>query len=107
MSNVTSAQYASLSRSSLSAIADLNDLSRRVETIITNARELGVSLAIGDNESEIAFLGRIAASATERCHDLQKAEALENINAIQRGERTSTPQSWLGRKLSNLSRIAG
>jgi hypothetical protein len=106
-SKVSSTQYSKLSSSALSAIADLNSLSRRVEDIIASARELGVSITIGDKESEMQFLARIAAESTERSHDLQKREALDNIAAIQRGEHTSTPQSWLGRKLNNLSRIAG
>ncbi len=62
-----------------------------------------------DKESDVAWIGKVAANATELYHDALKAEALTQVNARIEGKTAlpSTPTSWIGRKLNSLATAIG
>jgi hypothetical protein len=107
-SNITSKQYSDLKASALNLIGDLRNAQLNLAKVHTGMSELGINLAIGDKESELAFLARIASEATEQEHDMLKREALEEITATTQGESyRRQPSSWLGRKMGKIAQAIG
>lgn len=105
--NHTSNSYATFSQKGLTLIADIKSVQSRIDRCVEEAGELGIKSPVGENETEIAYLGRLVATATERKHDLLKREAMDDLAAVQRGEKAVAPQSFIGRKLNALARFAG
>lgn len=105
--NVSSREYAKLVEQSLTLIGDIRAAQQKLETTLDLASELGVNIKQGDTETNIAYLARIAADATEKKHDQQKAESLEEIAKETEGLRSSRKRTIFGRALNSLANLAG
>ena len=105
--NVSSREYSKLTESALSLIGDIRMAQTKLESTLDLAIELGIAPKQGETETNIAYLARIAAEATEKKHDAFKAEALEDITKETEGLRSSRKRTMFGRALSSLANLAG
>lgn len=105
---MNSSKYQSLTSNALSLIVAINKAQQDFDKLLEQARTLGINLQQGDNETNTAYLGRIAAEGTEKKHDALKAEELNRITRKVDGDTTNlTPTSWVGRSLNRLANVIG
>lgn len=112
MKTVTSsADLNSLASDCMSLVGDLINAQKQLNAVHERIAELGINAKMGDQETELAYLRRIAVLATEAEHDALKNEAVEDV----RKETQDTvefsvrrrPRSFLGRTFTKLARAIG
>lgn len=107
--NITSREYAALKGQCLSLIADLRNCQLKLDETYDKVQAMGLSARPQDKESELAYLGRVAAECTEREHDEMRAEELSRVREATTGERryVSQPKSFLGRSFNKIAQVIG
>jgi hypothetical protein len=83
-----------VSKTALSLIGDIKAVERAFNALAVQANDLG--LKRNENEGDIAFLGRIAAAASELSHDLRKKEDAETIKRQIEGQAAARRKGLSG-----------
>lgn len=107
---ITSKEYAILKTKCLNLIGDLRKAQGQLEHIEDFKHGIALNCDRTEDESELAYLGRIASECTELEHDALRREALAEVDAKLHGMQpvaTRQPVSWLGRKLSAVAQVVG
>lgn len=107
---ISSSDLNSLASDCMALVGDLIQAQRQLEAVHTRIAELGINAKMNDNETELAYLRRVAVLATEAEHDAMKTEAVEQVrNETQDTVQFSVrrPRSFLGRSFSKLARAIG
>lgn len=108
MSSVISSKtLSSIRQSSLTLIGDIRAAQRNCDALFEQAREAGILPQRGENETEIAYLAKIAANATEAEADVRKQETLDEVKEITTGQRRVGHSTTVGRFFGKLANIAG
>jgi ABC-type transporter Mla subunit MlaD len=76
---MNSSKYQSVTTNALTLIATINKAQQDFDKLLNQANDLGITLKQGDAESNTAYLGRIAAEATEKRRDCLKQEDMKRI----------------------------
>ena len=105
---ITSTQFAELKGDCLNLIGDLRDAQINLNKIHESAVDLNINLDRSADETEMAYLARLAANCAEQEHDMLKIEAVQEVNDVAtKGTAALKPRSWFGRKLNQLSHVVG
>ena len=106
---ITSRDFAQLKGQCLTLIADLRNCQLKLDETYDKVQAMGLSSRPQDKESELAYLGRVAAECTEREHDEMRSEELNRVREATTGTRAyvSTPRSFLGRSFTKLAQVIG
>jgi len=108
MSSVISSKtLSSIRQSALTLIGEIRSCQRNADALIDQAREAGILPNRAEGETEMAFLAKIAANASEAEADVRKQEALDEVNAVTSGQRRVGHSSTVGRFFGKLANIAG
>lgn len=105
---MTSKDYARIAASSMSLIGDLRRAQKQFDALAAESKDL---VTQHDNETSIAFLGRIAAAAHEARYDAMKKETLAQVqkavDPTSPEPNIHQPTTRVGRLLSNLANVVG
>lgn len=107
---ITSNQLNELATDAMSLVNDLQAAQRSLDAVHERIKDYGLDLKMGDNETELAFLRRIAVHATEAEHDALKREAVAQVQSETSDQvqfSVRRPRSFLGRTFSKLARAVG
>lgn len=107
---ITSRQLNDLASDAMSLVNDLQASQRSLDAVHERIKDYGLELKMHDNESELAFLRRIAVNATEAEHDALKREAVAQVHSETSDQvqfSVRRPRSFLGRTFSKLARAVG
>ena len=97
-SNIKPSDLNNLAADCMSLVGDLIHTQHLITDMHDRISELGIDSKIGENETDVAYLRRIAVYATEWEHDLMTDKAIECV---------LRPRSFLGRIFAKLAQAIG
>lgn len=107
---ISSSDLNNLACDCMTLVGDLINAQKQLNGVHERIAELGINAKMGDNETELSYLRRVAVLATEAEHDALKTEAVEQVRTETQDNvqfSVRRPRSFLGRTFNKLARVVG
>lgn len=106
ITSLTSKEYADLKEEVLGCLTLIRGCEKSLIVLKTALDDHQIDTHLAENETEEAFLLRIANYLNDREHEALRSEERERIQALM-PDNDPKPQSWLGSALSKLAKAIG